>query len=421
MAAQRTFAALVAASALNAIAPLIALPALAQGVSHDAWAAVAVGQSVGGVAAVLAAWGWPIGGPTFAAMETSDSSRIALLRESIASRTLMLIAILPIVSIAAFAISPAARWLAAATAAAACAASLSCAWYFIGVGDTRRLILLDTLPRFALGIVAAALIWTGFGPYMYPLFLALGYVLTLLVPIRVVTRVWGMPRSYFNPREIRRSLGKSRALGVTQAMSSFYINGPTALVAVVAPGTVAEFAALHRVYLFALQASAPVGQFFSGWIPRERSELLQRSCRALTIQSVLGLVAIPLTIVIGPLMASALFGAALSSSLDIWIVIGFAHGAVLVSRAFANSRLLPARKTRVLAISASAGALVGAALLTVLTPQFGTGGAAAAVLTAEAVVLVVQCVGARGTPRILRRLGAEVQADQSETMSGGFQ
>jgi len=62
---------------LLAITSLLAIPAMVAASGTHAWGAIAVGQSIGGVAAVIIAYGWGLSGP--AAIARAD--QLARMRE----------------------------------------------------------------------------------------------------------------------------------------------------------------------------------------------------------------------------------------------------------------------------------------------------------------------------------------------------
>src|SRR3712207_2103483 len=90
---------------LSFLAPLLLLPIIARRGGVDGWAAVVIGQAVGGLAAVLVLYGWNLAGPVRVASADLEERR-RLFAVALYCKVLVCLAVLPIVVLLCWSMAP---------------------------------------------------------------------------------------------------------------------------------------------------------------------------------------------------------------------------------------------------------------------------------------------------------------------------
>ena len=96
------------------IASLLLIPALITTTGVGPWASIAVGQSLGGLAGIVVGFGWGIVGPGYVANAGAEE-RTARYMESLAVRSILLVAVLPILLVLCLVVTGPDVWLAFAS------------------------------------------------------------------------------------------------------------------------------------------------------------------------------------------------------------------------------------------------------------------------------------------------------------------
>ncbi|PTT61478.1 polysaccharide biosynthesis protein, partial [Arthrobacter sp. HMWF013] len=144
---------------LSLVTPFLLLPILARLVGDAGWSSLLAGQAVGTFGATVIAWGWNMQGPVGIAKNQSPHFRAELYRESVRTRLLLCLLVLPVVSfISAFLAVPELRLEAVAMSWTTALGGLSVAWYCIGLGKPSLLAKFDTIPRVIATLVAVPII-----------------------------------------------------------------------------------------------------------------------------------------------------------------------------------------------------------------------------------------------------------------------
>lgn len=234
-------------TALLAIAALMVIPAMISVSGLDAWGAVATGQAVGVVGATVINYGWPLTGPTIVA-SGSDDERVAEVRLSAMVRA----TISPVCACAgvatAAALVPDFRFYAVCGAMMSLPLGLGFSWYFVGMRQPGRLLLLDTLPRLFASTLAVVLMASGIlNAALGALVVGagtLGGALLSLVALR--TKPSEKPPAWFG--ELRAAL-RTRSTGLGSALAN---NGvatlPIVLLNLTSPQSVGVFAIVERPF-----------------------------------------------------------------------------------------------------------------------------------------------------------------------------
>ncbi len=93
-------------TAMAVLSQIVCLSVISYTSTTGAWAAIGLGQSIGGVAAIAATFGWNLSGPTRWADAPADR-RTTLYADSLVNRLIVTLAVTPLVVAAGWALAPA--------------------------------------------------------------------------------------------------------------------------------------------------------------------------------------------------------------------------------------------------------------------------------------------------------------------------
>lgn len=377
---------------MNAVVPLLALPAVTSSYGKPAWEAIAVGQSIGAGVASVAELGWGLIGPQRVARQ---SARVVagFASLSLSSRVLVLSPLSLIGALVSALVVDQDRLLGALTALGASTLALSLAWVFVGLGQPWQVLSTETGVRLAAALLTVTLLETGASPLVYP---AVGLVLPGLVApalgLLVLRRrsLGRIPR--FTASQAVRALLLQRAATGTRAASAVYIALPVAIVGVVSPSSAAVFGAGERLLRFALSGLAAVPAIFQKWIGSPKT-FIQRRSRAVTaigVNALIGLVSGLAFFALAPLFSEFLLSGVATITTGQAALLGCLVAIVVTSRATGGLALVAVGDVKALARSAVIGACAGLPAIALLAYFFGVKGAILGELFAESMVLGYQ-------------------------------
>ncbi|MDL5158966.1 lipopolysaccharide biosynthesis protein [Actinomycetospora termitidis] len=379
---------------VGAITPLLLLPVIARVTSVEGWAAVALGQSVGAVAMIVVTFGWNLSGPSRTA-QADDDGRRALYREALASRLAAFVVVLPVEAVVAAFLAPEGfRTVAVLMALAVSATGLSPAWYAIGSGQARTLLIYDALPRVAAAVVGAPLLVLGAPLVTYPILLLAASLGTTAVHAR---KTLGPP-SVPGARRAMRTVADRATLRIlvpdaaSEIASGSYSAGAVALVGL---GTgvreLAVFAAGDRLFRLSLYAISSLCNALQGWVaePVDRATSRHRFRTSLTLHSTVGVVGALLIVGAGPWASGVVFGADLA--VDLPTAAGFAVAFLMISLETSVGRhyLIPRGYRRTYLAAVTSAVVVGVPALVGFAHLAGAPGGAWAVAAAEGTICLV--------------------------------
>lgn len=399
----RRLLAFVIVPALGIVSPLLALPALTAAHGATAWAAIAVGLSLGSGGAVIAELGWALTGPQRVA-RTSRARARYYFALSLVTKLLSITPVMLIASVLAFVLFPLDRSLSVLAAIAGSATGLSQNWFFIGRGAPGKILFFDTLPRVAFVVFSAILLTFGAPAEAYVL-------LGLLVP-SLLSPLLGVFVVGLRPAEFKRwkwnrlvYIMRSQLPAVSGRLaSSIYIAIPSALVGMISPSSVAHFAAVERLTRMSLSVLAAVPNYLQKYVG-EVSTLsckISRSLKAIFICLLVGVVSGTGYAILVPYVADYVFTGTVEVDPSLAWTAGGIILVVCVSRATGNIGLVTVRRITSIMRSAMLGALVGLPLIVVLALRWGALGALMGMLVAEIAVLCYQLISFRRAARLIR-------------------
>lgn len=390
-----------AAPAVGSLVPLLALPAITSRYGAAAWVSIAVAQSIGAAAVVIVELGWGLTG-TLRVGRQSPANRRRTAALSLATRAIVLVPVAGIVAIVVPALVGEYAAEATVVALAAALGSVNLVWFFIGTGAPVALLVADALPRAAMGATAAALIaLAGWPVAAYAAAMLVGAVLaTVLGAILAGVR----PASFrgYSPRRLLRSIVVQSSAVAGRVVSAGYIALPVTLVSIVAPPpVVAVFAAAERLQRMVLTGLQAVPNALQHGVGRESDPEARRARAraALVTNAVIGAVTGVVFTFGAPAASLVLFSGHATVPLGIAALGGLLIVIVSCSRITGSIMLVNARRIRIIALSAVAGAVVGIPAILLLARAFGVGGALIGELLAEAAVVAVQVGGLRRAAR----------------------
>lgn len=390
--ALRRLAKFAALPFIASVAPFLALPVLARNSSASEWAAIAIGQSLGGMLAVIATYGWNLVGPSRVAGEKDLSEVCRIYRDSLrVRRTLSVtcgIVSAPIVILIAPQNSFLLAWL---MCVAMISGAIAPTWFLIGTGDAAGILKFDIFPRGLAVLSGAAMVALSRDAIWYPV--------AILLAQLVAVEVFGfarLPRSNRpQGRPIVELLKTQRDAAATVVTAGLYSSSSVVLASPsVSTQELAAFSSGERLYRVSLMPVQALSAAFQGWVgesgpqvakSRRRVAMLFHVCLA-----VLGAGAVGLG---GSSFGRVMFGGELAPSNQIMFGYALAFFFVANNTAIGRYFLIPSAAERTVLASTGFGAVIGATSIILLSQSCGAVGAAIGLALGEGAVLLIQLVG----------------------------
>ncbi|WP_408899071.1 polysaccharide biosynthesis C-terminal domain-containing protein [Nocardioides sp. R1-1] len=388
------------ATVLPAAATLVSLPVLAHAVDRPTWAGLAVGQSVGGLASLVAAGGWALTGPA-AVAGASTAARRSLYEASLRLRVAVALVVVPVGMLVTFLlVADSARPLSLAVSASSSLVALSPRWFLVGVGTARDVLRFEALPVAAAHLVAAAAIAAGASPLVFPAATTAAYVAAALALAVVVRRPGTADPS------VRVSWRSRWAPTATEVVGGAYSTVNVALVSVqVSVAALAGYASGWKLYQWGIVVVAGACQALQGWVATGAADRARRFRTALALHAAIGTAGLAGFLLLGGPLTSVLFGEALAApgAVSAWF-----GGAVLflsLNSSLGRHVLVASGRVDAVLRSTLVGAAFGVPAILVLADRYGAVGGAAGLALTEALVCAYQLAVARPLLRSERLSG----------------
>lgn len=377
-----------------AVVSLVAIPSMVTASGASAWGMIAAGQSIGGVAAVVIAYGWGVSGPA-AIARGAGAGRLREYAESVVCKTLIC---LPF-GAAAFAIGWAIGGdygiFAACGALSTASVGLTANWWFVGLSQPYRLLSFETVPRVAGTVVGILLMESGASALVGVLCQLAGMLAAFIVCTLWILRPWHLRALRgIQRRPVRQVLGAQRNGLATTVMSSLYASTPIVLVSLIAPGAQPVYAVVEKVQRQVIVGLGPFVTVMQGWIPRAAGTALFGRVKRGMVVAIIG------AVLLGALMFFA------AQELVAWLGGGLIHPtvptlllmsvitAVSLVESVASKACLPALDRLDVAAKATAiSALVGLPLVAIGAVLAGASGALSGILTGLLLRLLLEIWG----------------------------
>jgi hypothetical protein len=360
---------------LALLAPFIFLPVLSRLAGVDAWVAIALGQSVGGLAALIAGVGYATLAPPVVARADGDERRRILATSIHIRLPVWAVASVVAAAVAGMLAPHTARVEAVLMAIAMSLAALAPTWYWIGVGRVRPVILLEVLPRMAAAVLATGILLLGGPVTWYPL---------LLIAAMLVAPLWVYPR-YAAGSLGRVDRGEMSAVWrrhppalVAETAAGIYNVLAVGLVTAVAPvSEAARFVSGDKAYRIGQYAVSALGNALQGWVVEAGEARFPARFRVVVVfHGGLGIVGMLAFGALGPWATSVLFGAHVAiDSATAW-GFGVALLGVALGTAFGRLGLISLDARTVFMVCVVVAAGIGATSLLIGGSRWGAAGAA---------------------------------------------
>jgi O-antigen/teichoic acid export membrane protein len=373
---------------ISLLGSLSLIPAVASASGARGWAAVALGQALGGGASTILQYGWGFIGPT-RLVPLSPRDRGRLLWVSTLSRLIVASVLLPATAAVAALLAPEGhRLLAALTAVAVSMIGMSALWFFVGTGRPGQAARYETIPRLLVLLLATVVVLVTREALWYPvLFLAgqvaaIGWLTHRLGVISLSRETW--TAAFGALREQRAAAATDVVVAVSGAV-------PTSILAGVAPGSLATFAAGERIQRLAQSGIQPLFNAFQGWVSEGAgAEVPARMRLAVAATAAWGALAGAAFAVGLPLVDQVLFAGQVTVGYGVSISFGISLALYALTSSINFNVLAPAGLTGHLLRSTAAGGVVVVVGISVLPHLFGAAGGAASVAAAQVAALAVQ-------------------------------
>ena len=378
----RRIVAFAGAPFISLIAPFFFLPVLARLAGEDAWVAIAVGQSVGGFAALIAGMGYPTLAPPVLA-QASDAARRRYVVTSLYVRG-------PVWLVAAAAGGVVAALLApdgfaveaSATAVALSIAGLAPTWYWIGVGRALPILWAEVLPRAGAMVLAAAALLLD-GPLIwYPVLLG---VAMAAGPAVIYARVTRGGFAGWQRREALEIVRRHPPAVIAETAAGAYNALAVTLVAhATSVGEAARYVSGDKAYRIGQYGVSSLGNALQGWVVERGEDGAPRRMKAaIGLHLALGVGGGAAFAIIGPALTRLLFGADIA--IDQLTAAGFGVAILGISAGTVFGRIglvmLGARRAFMTCVIAAS--VIGATALLVGASMWGAAGAAWALGSTE--------------------------------------
>lgn len=244
--------------AAQAAVSLFSIPVMIESAGSSGWIAIAVGQSIGAIGAVVVSLGWGVTGPARVSVLTQRGKRETL-AVSLVSKAAIAIPVL-VASLAVIYLLVDSDPLAILGALAILTLAFNSTWFFVGTSDPVGLVVLDALPRVAVTATGWVMVALG-SPVEIGLLAQIGG--SVLAGLAVwAFRVGRGSSEFIRSRLWRRLLAEFRGQvnGVaSQVIPALFNYSPVILVSLVHPSAAPLFALLDKVQKQIVTGLVPVG------------------------------------------------------------------------------------------------------------------------------------------------------------------
>lgn len=389
-----TLVGFAASLVMLAAVALLAVPAMISASGPRAWGAIATGQSIGAVAAVVLYLGWGISGPAVIARVTSVE-RGRLYAEALVVRLAVAVPVLAVASAITALVARSHVGLAILGSISAATIGLGAGWYFIGTAAPFRLLVLETVPRVTgtvIGIVAmrngataAAGLW--------------GQLLGMLVAV-VLPSVWiyattrGVERWTAHVRPVRTVLREQVAGVATTTVAATYVALPVVIVGLTSTAALPAFAVLDKLQKQLYVSATPMISVLQGWVPRATPARL----RSRIHQALVGGAAVCLALAVAIFVATPWLVDWLSAGhVSVEVLPSALIAAIVATNTYesvvSRGALVPLGRLRYASQVTACGSVIGLALIPPATLAWGATGALAAMLTGLVIRVVAGLLG----------------------------
>jgi len=373
--------------ALGALSPLIVIPALTHRYGAAGWAAVAIAQSLGMAAAVIAELGWGVIGPQRVA-RADAAERMSLYESAFATKLAAVCVLAPVAALASFVLATSHKDAAALIGFAMCAGALSPSWFLMGCNKPMAILRVETIPRLCLTVAAGLAIYLGAPLEIYGVAILTACAVTVVLGARIADqRLWPQAKAF---REGAQVIRQQLPITFGRVISVIYTSLPIALVSTVSPASVASFAAIDRLTRMFLNLLNGVPSRLQSWVgTAPEGQRHHRSRRSLAYNAIFGLGSALFFLITAPFAARYLFSSTVTISFAMASVSAVIVLVVCASRGYGLS-LVAEEGANWIAVANIGAALVGVCAILGLASAWGAIGGLVGELLCELTGLGIQ-------------------------------
>lgn len=404
--------------ALLAISSLLAIPAMVASSGPQAWGAIAVGQSIGGIAAVIIAYGWGLSGPA-AIARADELGRMREYAESAVTKIALSVPVAGLAFVIAWIVGRQFALFSGVGALSMATIGLTAGWYFVGRGHPWRMLFFETLPRVAGTMVGILFMVTGSSALIGVLWQLFGMVAAFALCSVLILRPWKtrLIRS-ISRKPVRRVLLDQRQGITSSILSSLYASTPIVIVTLLAPAVLPVYAVVEKVQRQVIVALGPFVTVLQGWIPRARDSavLSTRVRHGILATAVFAVVLGVAMLAVAPALIRWLGGGLIQPTFAILTLMATITAVSLFESVVSKAALSALERLDVVARSIAIGSMVGLPLVAVGTISLGALGALVGILTGLALRLVLELVGMRSAISAITKASADADHPTIETI-----
>ena len=398
--------------ALLAVASLIAIPSMVHASGAAAWGAIAAGQSIGGVAAVVIAFGWGLSGPAMIA-RADPVERLTEYSESVLCKLLLTVPVGAVAFAIAFVVGRDFALFAGVGALSMASVGLTANWYFVGRSQPYLLLLMETVPRVLGTCVGIVLMNSGSSALAGVTWQLIGMQMAFVASSLWILKPW---RAHLlaavHRRPVLRVLAAQRNGVTSTVVGSLYSSTPIVIVSLVAPAALPVYAVVDKVQRQVIVASTPFITVLQGWVPRAVGHGLDRRVRQSMFAATVASVAVSaLMFAVAPELINWLGGGQVHPSVVVLALMAVITGVSLVESVSSRACLAALSRLDVVARATAISSFIGLPLVAVGAKFFGAQGALLGILVGLLVRVALELVGMRKAmtrPESARQLSAVV-------------
>jgi len=358
---------------LSMLASLVILPLISARFGSPGWVALALGQSVGAVASVVAGLAWPVIGGNAVAAAADTAAQQDIFRSSVYSRLLVLVVLIGCAAPLTVVLAPSYPWSAVLFMVGVAGNALSAAWYFAGLGAPRLLVLNEGVVRFVGYVVALAGLSLGAPLIWYAACTAVAAFVMLALNWRsIIGRgpLWvpGTIRLALDPVRTQLAGTVSRVL-----RALFTFGGPT-IYAAVAPVQLPLFSALDQVQKAGTNTLAFLPDGFVHWVGSAGNQAQRRIRQSLLFLGLVSLALVPGWLLLGPTVVNLLYAGRVTLAWPLHLLLVVAIAGQLVVTSMELLLMVPLGHTAAVYRGTTTISLLGLVLLVIAAPTAGAVG-----------------------------------------------
>lgn len=381
---------------LGFVSPILALPVIARHATPSEWAGLLSAQALGGFAGVLILSGWAVVGEAAVARLRGDTeSRRQVYSNSVRSRTLNGLVILPVLLLVTQMIAGGDAVANALMALSAAASGYSLTWYAVGTGAAGLILRFELGPRLLGTLVSIPAVIVFDRIWLYPVLVFAFWAGAVMVfHVREMGSLWPLRRfPDVDP-------GHRRSGAVLTLVGAAYSSSPLPIGSALNLQGLAHLASADRLYRYALYSVTSLAGALQEWVVGAPHEVGRaRLGTAIKLHVLLGAVGGAALALFGPTAGSLLFGARIAPGYVLTACAGIAFFAVSISTSLVRHLLVPGGMARVVVRTTLVSAIIGLSSIVALGGHFGTRGVSVGLAIAEVTNLLLLMPSALGMAR----------------------